>query len=82
MVYVWVGDFVRRGQNIGKAVACAEEGGELFVVVDLQVVVHTCSPRSSTYTPQGARSVWPAIDISEVVAWQDMGEGQTLVVVE
>ena len=81
-VHVAVGDFVRRGQYIAKAVACAEEGGVLFVVVDLQVVAHTCSPRSSTYTLTGDRSVWPASDISEVVAWKDMGQGQTLVIVE
>ena len=81
-VHVAVGDFVRRGQDIAKAVACAEEGGVLFVVVDLQVVAHTCSPRSSTYTLTGDRSVWPASDISEVVAWKDMGQGQTLVLAE
>ena len=65
-----------------KAVACAEEGGVLFVVVDLQVVAHTCSPRSNTYTPRGDRSVWPAIDISEVAAWKDLCQGQALVLVE
>ena len=71
-----VGDVVKRGQDIANVVACAEEGGVLFVVVDLQVVAHTCSPRSSTYTPTGGRAVWPASDISEVVAWKDMGQGQ------
>ena len=81
-VQVAADDFVRRGQHIAKAVACAEEGGVLFVVVDLQVVTHTCSPRSGTYTPIGTLSVWPASDISEVVAWKDMGEGRTLVLVE
>ena len=81
-VHVAVGDFVRRGQDTAKVVACAEEGGVLLVVVDLQVVAHTCSPRSSTYTLTGDRSVWPANDISEVVAWKDMGQGQTLVLVE
>ena len=32
--------------------------------------------------PEGARSVWPAGDIAEVVAWKDLGEGRTLVVIE
>ena len=32
--------------------------------------------------PDGARSVWPAGDIAEVVAWKDLDEGRTLVVIE
>ena len=81
-VHVSVGDIVRRGQDIAKVVACAEEDGALFAVVDLQVVAHTCSPRSSTWTPRGARSVWSAGDIAEVVAWKDLDEGRTLVIIE
>ena len=81
-VHVSVGDMVRRGQDVAKVVACAEEDGALFAVVDLQVVAHTCSPRSSTWTPRGVRSVWPAGDIAEVIAWKDLGEGRTLVVIE
>ena len=79
---VSVGEMVRRGEEIGKAVACAEEDGALFVVVDLQVVAQTCSPKSNIWIPRGDRSVWHAGDISEVVTWKDLGEGRTLVVIE
>ena len=77
-----VGDFVKRGEDVAKVLACAEEGHELFLVVELHFVVCSCSARSSTWRSQALRSVWPAIEVAEVVAWKDLGEGKTLLIVE
>ena len=81
-MHAHVGDFVQRGEDVAKVLACAEEGDELFLVVELHLMVRSCSTRSSTWQSRGLRSVWPATEVTEVVAWKDLGEGKTLVIVE
>jgi len=80
-VHVAQGDIVSRGPDIAVVVAPAQEGADLFVVVDrLRVLAFDAASRCTTCAGVLGRCVWRAEEVNEVLAWQQLGSGRTLVV--
>ena len=80
-VHLAQGDIVSRGHDIAVVVAPAQEGIGFFVVLDrLRVVTFDAASRSAICGAALGRSVWMAEEVREVLAWQKLGNGQTLVI--
>ena len=66
-----VGDLVFRDEECAQVVACCLESEDLFVVVDVLVLVEAMSEHSGAWTSVGAsRAVWRVADLGECTAWK------------
>ena len=64
-------DWVQRGDELGQVVACAEEHGELYIIVIVASVVRSVSMRGRVCrVGGGVRSLWSFADSHAVAAWR------------
>lgn len=74
------GDVVARGEELGLIGACCLEQGRLCVAVEPLDLVAKVSAHSGQYRLCMRTEVWPAAELSLVVAWYDMPSGDIVVV--
>ena len=74
-----VGDFIARGDQIAQVQACADENGELFVIADAWHKEASDDVRQS-WRSAGARCVWPASELHEVISWKLLANGCVIVI--
>ena len=74
-----VGDFVFRGSTAGQVVACIQEDGDFYLVVDPFALVARLSNHSGNFVFQGGRAVWGAEDATPVLAWKETAPYTTIV---
>jgi hypothetical protein len=75
-----VGDIVvHAGGNFGQSVACAEEDGALFLIVDELAPTGSPCPRSATCRVSGERSAWSVDQVSECACWRSIDADNRLV---
>ena len=76
------GDVVTRGHSVGEIVACAQEGHEFFVIVDVfsHIVQVTPQHRIASLVVAQQR-VWLAREATPALAWY-AGAGNAIIVVE
>ena len=66
-------DVVFRGDQCGSVVACICEGLDLFAVADVWACRAAVSKNSATWSPAGARELWPAQQLELATAWYPAG---------
>ena len=65
-----VGDIVLFSSTPGKIVACAQEGEDFSIVVDVLALHSRLSRHSANYAFEGRRAVWDATKVKETLAWR------------
>ena len=74
-LHISVDDFVIHQEVVGKVLACAEELGTFFAIVEpLQFVVQT-SQHCSRWTGTGLIRLWPALELEQVGVWMLRDDG-------
>ena len=74
-LHISVDDFVIHQEVVGKVLACAEELGTFFAIVEpLQFVAQT-SQHSSRWTGTGLIRLWPALELEQVGVWMLRDDG-------
>ena len=74
-----VGDVVVRGTDVGEIAACAQEQGELFVLVVQLGKERQLTSHCDCHRKVPGLAVWRAIDVVLAVAWQQLSDGIVLV---
>jgi hypothetical protein len=77
---VSVDDIIIRGTSAGVVVACALEGGQLLVVVDLLVQTVIRSSHTAVFRLAGQHAVWSASDVGHCLAWYGQPDGSFVVI--
>ena len=74
-----VSDLVRCNASLGKVVACLEEDGDFFVMIDTLALSQRHSPHSAIYAFDGRRVVWDARKVSLAIAWKAVERGALVI---
>jgi hypothetical protein len=77
---VSVDDIILRGAAAGIVVACAQEGGQLLVVVDLLVQAGIRSSHTAVFQLAGKHDVWSVYDIGHCLGWYGQPDGSFVVI--
>jgi hypothetical protein len=75
-----IDDVVLRGESAGIVIACASEGGVLFVIVETMMRNTLVSSHASACTPTGCHEVWLASEVEQSLAWYGRPDGSWVVV--
>ena len=75
-----VGDIVFRSATPGRVVACAQEGEDLFLIVDALALSVRLSMHSAIYAFDGRRVAWNARHARLALAWRAAGAGSLTVI--
>ena len=66
-----VGDFCFRGAEVGLIVACCEDEGSHYLVVDKPTMLAVLSPHSRRWSARvGSRDVWRVTEAVSCMAWK------------
>ena len=66
-----IGDWVQRGAQIGQVLACAEEGSDFYIIVQVASITQVLSRRGRICTlVDGRQSLWGLADSHVVAAWR------------
>ena len=75
-----VGDYASRSDgSIGRVVACACEGGVVFLIVDKMIVTGRLTSQCIVCLEGGGRAVWRSVEAVAVLAWRREPDGSWLI---
>ena len=67
-------DVVLRDGVAGRIIACAEDRGDLFLLVQVWASMAVITPHSQRWRTTGVAQAWPVEQITQAVAWYSDGD--------
>ena len=67
-------DVVLRDGVAGRIIACAEDRGDLFLLVQVWASMAVITPHSQRWRTTGVAQAWPVEQITQAVAWYSVAD--------